>query len=110
MSEDILQRFAQTQYILSANRGVHQQSLSVSSVVTKSVCSILQWAWYIACFGSMGLGAVMFGALAYYARQRRILWIGLPAQDQHASADKYRPQAELYAPLLPGIKHMSHHR
>jgi len=70
----------------------------------------LQWAWYIACFGSMALGAVMFAGLAYYARKRRILWIGIPAQDHHhAAIDKPRPQHSMHAPLLPASKHMSHH-
>ena len=53
----------------------------------------------------------MFATLAYYARHRRILWIGLPAQDaHHALIDTHKTQADLHAPLLPGVKHMLHHQ
>lgn len=52
----------------------------------------------------------MFATLAYYARHRRILWIGLPAQDtHHILLDTHKIQANVHAPLLPSVRHVTSH-
>lgn len=53
----------------------------------------------------------MFATLAYYARHRRILWIGLPAQDtHHILIDTHKTKADLHALLLPSVKYTPTHQ
>ena len=52
----------------------------------------------------------MFATLAYYARHRRILWIGLPAQDtHHILIDTHKTKADLHPLLLPSVKYTPTH-
>lgn len=53
---------------------------------------------------SMALGAVVFADLAYYARERWILWVGIPAQDcLHVAtgAPIDLLAHDMHAPLVP---------
>ncbi len=52
----------------------------------------------------MALGAVVFADLAYYARERWILWVGIPAQDcLHVAtgAPIDLLAHDMHAPLVP---------